>query len=508
MAINILPADDEDIFDDNHITKRKNTNGKSKKVSRKHKGKKISKNRNHKKNNLFIESNNSSEVSSEYSPSEDCESEYTSSEELLSSSYYSGSSSKNESSSERVSGVQRFISNFSFSMINFLNILLLDLEENLKEFSSDNQTIDIEKLLLFKIPENKHEKERIILQKNALIKRMKVELNVVFKQIFKSKSMKLTSKTVDLLIKKIRKSLICEGIKDELIHYLKSNEQLLSRNDLMRTIGKIVKNRLKHNRNFSVEFSHSENDGLSSSESYSLNYSSEDGKSSSFNKKKHKNSDLEKFKYQITHLNTFKFKKNELNKEASFKDPDVIEKKNYPSDWAFEENEDDIQNELNSMKWCNSEKIFKYLFTSPVNYQCINEAMLEKYKENNKTPINTEIDIGNFEAILLKKRFLDLHEMKKFHQNEEKYQIVIDNNENLDLKEIKELEKNNIKKYIKKTRYFKDYDNNHIECKKKLSFSNISRPNNLPRISVPDKKTSFNQIDEYIPNGIDPEKVY
>ena len=421
--------------------------------------------------------------SSEYSSS------YTSMPNSESSLFSNKAPSKTIDSVQKSSSVDRFINNFSLSILTTLTFLVFDLQEGLSEITSNNKTIDLQKINLLHLSKDDTGNLKEKIKKKLLGKRMKVELNIMFKQVFRKQSQKVNTKSINLLIRKIRSSLISEGIKSSLIEYLNSEEMLTGKSDIMKAMGNIIKKRLKNNRNFSADFSISESRSDGTTSSHSANSSSEEDSLRAY-KNKYNKRNLDRFRYEITHLKTIRFKGNELNREATINEPQYFDGKNFTAaeDAKFEENDEDVSKEIESMNCCNSEKALKYLFTSPVLYKNITENMIDKYRPENGLDLEgNDIDLKNFEAMILKKRFLDLNKMNSGAYDEQ-FKVVVEKNDNLDPSELDNIERNKVKKYIKRNRYFKKNDRVEIIPKKKLSFTNIILPSSLTGRSL--KKSS------------------
>ena len=228
--------------------------------------------------------------------------------------------------------LDRFINNFSLSVLSKLNFLVLDLQESLSAISSDNKTIDLNKIGLF-IPLTK-EKQKA--QSNFLIEKMNQDLSTVFKPFFKNPSQNPSGQSMASAIEKRKNYLFSEAIKHKIANFLRQ-KKIVKQSTLTRKLTKVIKNHIK-NKYSDCSESESNSNENSDSESDTQRFYNND--------EKLRQRQLENLKYEIAHQKTENLRG--LKRRPTENNPVFIEK-NIENDQNFEENDKEICKELESM---------------------------------------------------------------------------------------------------------------------------------------------------------------
>ena len=396
----------------------------------------------------------------------------------------SATNSLSASVCENTSSVGRFINNYSLSILNKIQFLVYTLQEDITNISSDQKTVDLEKLNFLRLL-SKSSKTTAKKQRSVMKKRMKIELNIALKPLKRNFSTRETEKNKSSIIENIKQTLMSEGIKNDLISYVRKTKNI-NRASMITEMGKIIKKRINHAKTDSDSSSGTTSSDFSDSSSDSggseISHIQEQGLSK-FDNERRRN--LDKLRYEMSMQKSIKSERStpniELNRSMHGAEDDYFSNASVcgNSFLEFEENNADIQYELGAMTWCNKGKNKHFLFSPQVNYTNVDRDMLMCFKEVNNIDFDDEdgIDVRNLESTVLKNRFLMKH-MELGSDGRYYSNLVVTSPENLDPEERKRVDMEAIRKHYRRLRYIKLNKKKALYKKETRTFSNI-RKNSL-----------------------------
>ncbi|OMJ85163.1 hypothetical protein SteCoe_13553 [Stentor coeruleus] len=368
------------------------------------------------------------------------------------------------------SAVDRFINNYSTSFLNKLHVLLLTLEEDLVNISN-MQALDPNNLL--PISSSNRNSQNFSQADKNIKKIMKIELELVLKPLNKKKGEEIKDNMISVA-ENIKKSIFSDGVKKDLITYAKDNKNTKRISVIEQGMSKIINKRMKVFKSCVAS--------ESSDESPDKVYSDgEDNKNLIYKETRSRN--LRNIQYEMNLKSPIRSRKSfrsagseyEPNKEI-IKD---LEEISYLSEGFFiGDNDKDIASELYLMNWCNARNMKKFLFSSQVNFNNVNEEAINVIKQDDKEYIEDDIDIKNLESRMLKNRFYVLNNINTTNSNpiyQDPYALMMTNTEMLAPDELKRFEVETIRKYLRKLRYKKNRKRNFMRQMTFRSFTNLPK---------------------------------
>ncbi|OMJ77260.1 hypothetical protein SteCoe_23168 [Stentor coeruleus] len=363
------------------------------------------------------------------------------------------------------SPVNRFINNYSMSMVSKLQLLLCSLEEDLANISSMND-LQIENLV--QIPLSAKTSKNSTTSHNKTIKKlMKVELEFVLMPLSRNKSTE-AQENMCIIADNIKTSIFSDGMKKDLINYARKSRFVKKPSRIERGMMKIIKKRLKKNKKIN---------GSDDSSEDNFNSSSDDEIALAFEDSRIR--DLKNLKYEMN-LNTSTMSKRSLRSYGSDREINREEIKDLESfncfsdDYRFIEDKD-VNSELFSMKWCSTLNMKKFLLSSQVNFNYLKEDDYGFFNHYNNENIEGDIDINNLESVMLKNRFYALKGIANNPLDTDYYSLAVTNADELNPIEKKNLEVQKIRKSLRRTRYKKNLEKFLMRKLTIQTFSNLAK---------------------------------
>ena len=392
--------------------------------------------------------------------------------------------------------VDRFIHNYSMSLISLLSILYVNLKENIESMTQEiNPTgakrESIKRSSLFK----QHTK-----RKSKLIKRrMKIELSVVMKPN-KTKGKLDSSK----IIENLKTSIFSEGVKKELISAIKNTEHKTKTHTLTKKMNAIINNRIKIRQESDVEDSKSNLNDSSKSESLDQSEEnnpdepdSDDLNSITSLHPDYKKKNMMKFlaDYNLNNEKAMS-SRNSLASRQSIKPLKMIENELDEVDfnvnpYIFNENLDDIDEELARMTWCNPKYIKKFLFSSQVQQDIIKDFRNNFIEDHIMNEYEEGLDILNLEYRMLKKRFYDMQGLSSIDGEETDYKLIMTDPYQMSDLDTRQFEIEKVRKYLRQLKYLKNKPKNFVNKPETRTFSGLTKVEGVIMLKskLPDPKT-------------------
>lgn len=344
------------------------------------------------------------------------------------------------------SPVERFISNYSMSMVGKLQVLLCSLEEDLVNITNMNN-LQIENLA--PIPLSAKTSYNSSSSHNKTIKKlMKVELELVLKPLSRNKSTE-AQENMCIIADNIKSSIFSDGMKMDLINYARKSRFVKKPSRIEQGMMRIIKKRLRKNKKFDGNNDSSEDSFSRSSSDDDIDIAFEDSRSR----------DLKSLKYEMN-LNTSTMSKRSLRSFCSDREINKEELKDLENFSCLSEDyrfigDKDVNSELFLMKWCNALSMKKFLLTSQVNFNNLKEDDLCFYEHFSNENVEGDVDINNLESRMLKNRFYALKGIANNPIDDDFYSLAITSPDELNPTEQKNLEVQKIRKSLRRMRYKK-----------------------------------------------------
>lgn len=357
------------------------------------------------------------------------------------------------SMAEKVGSVDRFIKNFSNSMLASLHVMIVNLTSSLEALSSDKKLLELKKLNNFFgiYPElnSKAKKEKIN-------KRLKIELNICI-NMAKDQSVFGQGKALNFLMGKIKKSIICDGIKKDMLAFLQEYKGDFDKEKIEKGLRKILNEKLKNyeKKLDSEKLDEVKNKNIQMQLEKKIELTRNSIEETDKNRE---NTNTAKEKYQET-FNPVEKQKIHLNELNAW---NVDLHKNL--------DEDNIYKELKGLDF--GKTMGNFVFSSKID---------ESYLPTNKTitnlttdqqEIEVSQDLNNLASFLKKYNFFKLKE-KDFELSDERFKLMIQNMHEVDPSEMKDFEKLRVQKYLSRVDFIKHKKKFVISPKPAKSFSNI-----------------------------------
>jgi hypothetical protein len=380
-----------------------------------------------------------------------------------------------------LNSVDRFIHNYSQSIISLLTIAYVSLKENIDSIAQELDKAGSErgnpKRLSF-LKKLSHRKSKFIKR------RMKIELSVVMKPSKKNKKV-----DPGKIIENLKTSIFSEGVKKDLIDIIKSKE-LIHKKALTKKMNTIINNRIRSRPVSEIEDSRSIREDSSKSEEDSSNYEAVESESEdnqgqiSFSiRPDYKKANLIKFLSDNNALNGNNEKisssRGSFASQKSGKPLRVVENELEDVDFSvypyiYSENQREIDEELESMTWCSAKYIKRFLFSSQVQQDLIRELKPELLHEHGINDYEEGLDLLNLEYRMLKKRFYDMQGLDSNEEEADYKLIITDLSEMSDL-DNKKFEIEKVRKYLRHLKYLKNKPKNFVHKPHSKSFSGLTK---------------------------------
>ncbi|OMJ87541.1 hypothetical protein SteCoe_10716 [Stentor coeruleus] len=361
------------------------------------------------------------------------------------------------------SPIDRFINNYSMSMISKLQVLLCTLEEDLINISNMSN-LQIENLA--PIPLSAKSSKNSTVSQNKTIKNlMKIELELVLKPLSRNRRNE-PQENMCIIADNIKSSIFSDGMKKDLIDYARKSRFVEKPSRVERGMLRIIKKRLRKNKNFDDSEDFSE-DNEDSSSDYEIDLGFDDSRSR----------DLKNLKYEMN-LNTSSMSKRSLRSFCSDHEINKEEFKDLESfsclseDYRFIEDKD-VNSELFSMKWCSALNMKKFILSPQVNFNYFRENNFDFFEQFKNENIEGDIDINNLESVMLKNRFYALKNIANNPIDTDFYSLAVTSLDELNPTEQKNFEVQKIRKCLRRTRYKKNLKKLLMRQLTNKTFSNL-----------------------------------
>ena len=130
--------------------------------------------------------------------------------------------------------VEKFVKNYSFSMLNKFNFLMLGITEDIKTITNELKTEDLSKLFSQNSP------NRLATKKKNINEQTKIELGLLLKSVGENNNQ--NNINISFVAQKVRKSLLDDGLKEDILKFLEKKKdfkrQSLIQKDLLEFINK------------------------------------------------------------------------------------------------------------------------------------------------------------------------------------------------------------------------------------------------------------------------------
>jgi hypothetical protein len=383
---------------------------------------------------------------------------------------YSAVSEDRKSHYDLTSPTERFINNYSMSLLNTLHLKLFDLQEDLKTIENDYKASELQK-------NNNITKQTT--QKNDrkyLKKIMKLEFEKILKPLVKTSDKKVDTEIEDIM-ENVKTSLFSEGIKNDMIKFIKITKKPEKKKTIVSGLSKIIKNRLKIDK---IKAESPDDSFESFSDDFSIHETLDTKK---LLIKTPRNRELEKLMYEMNIKvpgGSNQILDKSLVREVDYDetqdhDDETKDHKLTIQDLGFFENETEIGSELNKMNWCDAKNIKNFLFSSQVDYKKISPYDIQKYQELYQTDYEEDPDIKNLESIMLKHRFYALKNLSNYQNMNSQINLVIDASDKPDPNQELILQVAEIRKRYKRNKYMKSNKFIHQKYQTK-TFSGLVKP--------------------------------
>ena len=373
---------------------------------------------------------------------------------------------------EKVGSVDRFIKNFSNSMLASLHVMIVNLSSSLEALSSEKKLWELKKLNnFFGIYPDLNSNAK----KEKISKRLKIELNVCI-NMAKDQSFQGKGKALKFLTDNIKKSIISEGIKKAMLEFLKEYKGDFDKKELEEGLKQILYKKLQRyelkaemDKPSEVKNTRTQSQPEKTIEIPGKRIEVVDKTSEAINKSR-ENTDITREKIQETFhpAEMQKIHLNDSNVWNTYFDKN-LEKGN-------------IYKELNSLDFGKSMGIFVFSSKIDESYLPTNKTITKLTKD--QQDIEVSQDLNNLASYIKKYNFFKLKE-KDFELSDEKLKLIIQNIHEIDPSQKKNFEKLRVQKYLSRIDFYKNKKKFVVSPKPANSFSNISlsafSPNNIKK---------------------------
>lgn len=368
----------------------------------------------------------------------------------------------------KVSPVDQFIKNFSNSMLASLHVMIVNLTSSLDKLASDKKKVNLKNLKNF---DGLYPELDSLARKEKINKRMKIELNICI-NMGKDYNDPGSGKALGFLMNKIKKSIISEGIKKEMLKFLENYKGNYDKDEIEKGLREILNTKLQHCR---------KNPEKAKKISYPV-------------PKTQATESVPEIQKET--------KEKLLQKPEKF--PQILEKAEEvveAPDTLYKSDKTKIQ--INEFEGLNFDKsspddiIWKelacmnlgknwgsYIFSSkindsflPTNKDATSNSPTQNFPNSASEDFpESEQDLANMASALKKSNFFKLKENLINFNDDEKFKLIIQSLSEIDPSQLASFEKTRIQKYLKKIDFYRNRPKLEISTKFAKSFSNVPKP--------------------------------